>query len=85
MSHHGTSDNQRDYRTVQLQTEHSENALGRKRQLRQRQEQEGARGKLRVGKHQGADNEALPTDFRPRGIRDGRNGTQRLSGNRYRL
>lgn len=63
--HHGASDNQRDYCTVQLQTDHPEDALGCERQPRQRQEQGGTGGKLRVGKYQGADNEALPADFRP--------------------
>lgn len=63
--HHGASDYQRDYRAVQLQTDHPQDALGCERQPSQGQEQGGTRSKLRVGKHQGADSEALPAHFRP--------------------
>ena len=53
------------YRTVQLQADHPESTLGCKGKPRQRQEQGGTGGKLRVGEHQGTDSKALPTSFRP--------------------
>ena len=50
---------------AQLQADHPKSTLGCERQPRQRQEQGSTGGKLRVGQHQGADNEALPASFRP--------------------
>ena len=74
--HHGTSDNQRYCGAVQLQADHPENPLGCERQPSQRQEQGGKGHQPRFGQHQGADHQALPETFRPRGVRDGGNGAQ---------
>jgi len=64
-SHHGTSDNQRDCIAVQLQAEHSLNALGREREQGERQGQGGTGHQPYIGQHQGTNHQALPADIRP--------------------
>ena len=64
-SHHRTSDNQRDCIAVQLQAEHSLNALGREREQGERQGLEGTGHQPYIGQHQGANHQALPADIRP--------------------
>ena len=58
--YHGTHYNQWDCIAVQLQAEHPENALGRKRQ-----EQGGTGNQPHIGQYQGANHQALPVYIRP--------------------
>ena len=53
--HHGTSNDQRNNCTVQLQAQYPKGTLGYQGEPCRRQEQGGAGNQLRVGRHQGAD------------------------------